>query len=182
MKERFRCCSIDSSHPVKIFFDTNVILSLFTSLGVRKNADEYSRFYGACLQQKKELYIDTHVLSEFINAYLRLEYRKYLRAQNIDSSTFNFKDYRSCSEGLEALSSVEAVVKNRLLKKFILAGKRFCCDDIASFSLAGKDFNDLLIVEICKEHELALATDDSDFLDADIAVISENSVYHASAS
>ena len=178
MKERLRCSDIASCSSGKIFFDTNIILSLFTSLTVRQNANEYSKFFGECVKLNKALYIDTHVLSEFVNAYLRFEYKKYLKSHKIDSTKCSFKDYRGRQEGIDAMNAAEAVVKNRLLKKFTLAGKQFCCADISSFSFVGADFNDLIITEICKEHDLVLATDDGDFLNADISVISENSAYH----
>ena len=181
MKDRFRCCDIASCSSSKIFFDTNIVLSLFTPLTVRQNANEYSKFFGECLKQNKTLYIDTHVLSEFINAYMRFEYKKYLKKNNIDATMYSFKDYRSCQEGIDAMKNAEAVVKNRLLKKFTIAGKEFSATDIASFSFAGTDFNDLVIAEICKEHNLALTTNDSDFLLADISIISENAVYHTQA-
>lgn len=178
MSTRFRCKNIGEWQSNKVFFDTNIVLSLFTPLVLKNNANEYSRLFGDCLKNSIEMYIDTHVLSEFINKYIRYEYQIYLKINNISPLELKFKSYRSLPEGVKAMELVESIVKNRLLKRFLLARKAFVNGDIAALSFSGADFNDLIILEICKENALALVTDDSDFLNAEIAIISEKAIYH----
>lgn len=57
------------------------------------------------------LCIDVLVLSEFINRFLRIEYENHIKASGLDKNKFDFKQFRSMSEGIQASQDVEMVVK-----------------------------------------------------------------------
>ena len=83
-----------------LFFDANVLISIFSPVGGHKpEAAAYASFLSLCVTNTFICAVDTHVLSEFINVWLRFEYNNYLKKQSLNSKSYNFKKYRNSSEG-----------------------------------------------------------------------------------
>jgi predicted nucleic acid-binding protein len=160
-----------------LFFDANVLLYLFSPVVISSNQwaiNAYTAIFAQCLKMQSVLCIDVVVLSEFINTFLRIEYANYLRNNGLDKNKFNFKHFRSTTEGVGVAKDIEMVVKGRILKHFTIVGKLFTTPDISLISLANTDFNDALIVETCKEHQCILVTNDADFSGVDIDILTAN--------
>lgn len=175
MSLRIRAVDVASVKNRQLFFDTNVLLYLFGGTPYPKWAVEaYSRVFGICLTLKTPLCVDVIVLSEFINRFLRIEYKKYLKSHGIDEKQCDFKNFRSTPEGIQAAQDVEMIVNGQILKRFTMVGKLFNESDVSSISLANTDFNDALIVKTCREHQCVLVTNDADFCGVDIDILTAN--------
>jgi len=177
MRLRIKPADVASVKDRQLFFDANVLLYLFGSVGTPSNQwaiNTYSAIFGNCLKMQNVLCVDVLVLSEFINRCLRIEYENHLKTNKLDRNQFNFKDFRSTNEGIQVAQDVESVVKGRILKDFKLVGKLFNEADITAISLVNSDFNDELIVKTCKEHQCVLVTNDADFSGVDIDILTAN--------
>ena len=158
-----------------LFFDANVLLYLFSPSAANSQQQwaitAYSAVFKHALTRNLTLCIDVMVLSEFINRFLRLEHQGFLKR---NGSAITFKAYRATSDGLLAAQDIEDIVTEKLLKSFKIIGKLFNSSEIGSIHLPNTDFNDALIVETCKAHQCVLVTNDADFLDANIDILTAN--------
>jgi len=160
--------------PEKLFFDASVWLPIFASHHYSPDSvGLYSNFYKVCLDAKCEIYIDTLIMSEFINTYARTEF-------NHAGGTLrykNFKLYRASGEFTPIADAIAAACRE-MLKHSIRIGSGFetvnaktLLDDYAT----GKfDFNDQMYVEICKANNLKLVTHDGDFKDSGLFILTAN--------
>lgn len=174
MSLRIKAADIPNFSNRQFFFDANVLLYLFGAVSTPSNqwaVNAYNTVFFNCLKAKSVLCVDITVLSEFINRFIRIEYENYLRLNGLNSKTFQFKNFRGTTEGIQAAQDIEVVVHGKILKNFKLIGKLFNESDIKSISLVNNDFNDALIVETCKEHQCVLVTNDADFSGADIDIL-----------
>lgn len=55
-----------------------------------------------------------------------------------------------------------------------MIGKVFNEPDICAIDLANADFNDELIIQTCQEHQCVLVTNDADFKEANIDILTAN--------
>jgi predicted nucleic acid-binding protein len=177
MSLRIKAIDVASVKDRQLFFDANVLLYLFGSVGTSSNQwaiNAYTAIFNQCLKMQSVLCVDVFVLSEFINRFLRIEYENHLRTEGLNRNQFNFKNFRSTTEGVQVAQDVEMVVKGQILKRFKMVGKLFDESDISTINLANTDFNDALIVKTCKNHQCILVTNDADFCGADIDILTAN--------
>jgi predicted nucleic acid-binding protein len=177
MSLRIKPADVASVKNRPLFFDANVLLYLFGTVGTPSNqwaVNSYSAIFSNCLKMQIILCVDVLVLSEFINRFLRIEYENHLKTNKLDRNHFNFKSFRSTTEGTQVSQDVEMVIKGKILKRFKMVGKLFDESDISSISFANTDFNDELIVKTCKQHQCVLVTNDADFSGVDIDILTAN--------
>lgn len=99
---------------------------------------------------------------------LRIEYKKYTNYER-------FKDFRHSYDGQQALDDIYTIVKNDILNSFEIMDKAFNKEEIENLlEMEDADINDLAIESICKENNMILLTNDSDFKYADIDLLSCN--------
>ena len=93
----------------KIFIDTNILIFLFSPSFVSSKeyqVDKYSKILDILITNNNELYINSLVVSEYINRCLRIDFEKSFQD---DRRTKDFKnDYRS-SEVIECLFYIVAL-------------------------------------------------------------------------
>ena len=66
-------------------------------------------------------------------------------------------------------------VYSNAVKRILNAGSSVCIDGLMDeYSLGKSDFNDQVLRELCKKKGLTLLTDDSDFRETDIPVLTGN--------
>ncbi|OCQ93326.1 PIN domain-containing protein [Oscillatoriales cyanobacterium USR001] len=161
-----------------LLFDTNVWLYIYGPMG-----EQYPRYratYTLALIRsraaKARILLDVLVLSEFINAYARFIYNQLPAA----TKPAEFKTFRKSADfqpiGEEIARQSEKVIERcELIESgFTRVNLREMIGDYA----AGQcDFNDQILVELCKANELKLVTHDSDFKNADVTVITANPRY-----
>jgi len=158
----------------KILLDANVWLYLQPP--VAQPTPHYSWQYSAALKNLltagAQPVIETLVLSEYLNRYLRLEYDVSWR-----SKYQYFKDFRrSCDFQTVAKGAVAEA--RQILKLATAEDTPFSQTDLISILIeteAGSlDFNDGILVETCRLQGWKLLTNDSDMTIGGIDVLTTN--------
>jgi len=155
-----------------IFVDANVLIYLFWPTGTMYWETNYARTFAQLLKQKNPLFVDFIVLSEVINRVMRIEHNNL---QNYQQTICKYKDFRDSQEGKDALSDIYLIVKDDILKQFKVIGKTFELKDIEAFLvLDDLDFMDKSTVSICRDHNFVLFTNDKDFGNTDLDILTGN--------
>jgi predicted nucleic acid-binding protein len=156
-----------------VMFDANIILFLSWSLKPGSMAVRvYSGIFGLLIKQGNNLIINTIVLSEVINRVARLEYQKYC---DITPTPLDYKQYRNSTAGQLVFQDIYNILNTIILPHFNLGNKTFNVDEIKGMlKLDDYDFNDKLIIAECKEKNYLLFTDDGDFINADVDILTAN--------
>lgn len=154
----------------ELFLDTNIWLFIH---GPQEPSNEkaliYSTAFRRILEAGSHIYIDVIIVSEYINVYARQ------RAKLVSNK--NFKTFRKTPE-FKPIAQEAAKSSKRMLDDCLHIENRFRELDINTMvnEYAGGryDFNDLVIEGLCKNRGLKLITDDGDFKDRGIPVITAN--------
>ncbi len=167
--------NISALQDRKIFFDANVLIYIFWPSGAYGWEGLYSSAFNQLLRQNNGLYVDFIVISETINRTHRLEYDKYLRANNISKVDLTYKQYRNSEEGQSSLEDIYLMIDTNILDTFTIIGKAFSREEIQTFlTLQPLDFLDKGILLTCQENECVLLTNDIDYKAADIDILTSN--------
>ena len=157
----------------KLFLDANIWLYLYGPPKPRSHwVPIYSSVFNRILRAKSRIHIDVLVVSEFINAYARLEWQFVARHFN------SFKNFRSSSYFKPVAEDIAADVKlvlsycSKIESRFIALPMNALLADYATGNL---DFNDQVITELCKSNGFMLITNDSDFKTQEIPILTANS-------
>lgn len=153
------------SSAEKFFFDANIWLYMHCPLGNYKAhiTSSYSNFYKKITNAKSEIYISSQVVSEFVNAYLRLDFAFQKR---LDSSLVEFKkDYRNSRHYGPAVSLITSTLNNKILPKCHKLDDRFTSVSMADIlkNLQSIDYNDSYLHEQIKGQNIKIITNDFDF-------------------
>lgn len=152
-----------------IFVDANVLIYLFWPTGQHSFEDNYARVFRNILRQGNNLFVDYLVISEVINRVVRIEHQKI-------NPTQKFKDFRNSQDGKDVLEDIFIIVKNDILNRFNVVGKSFDKKEIESFLIVDElDFVDKATVTICFENNLVLLTNDRDFKNSGLDILTGNS-------
>lgn len=182
MALRINVNSIQNLSGKNILLDTNIWIYLFCPLGHSEAKEfivkKYSRAFNRLIHSDNKLYIDVMILSEFINRYLRLVFHVYMENNNIESG-FDFKkDYKQTGDFKENIQLIAATIKNKILPKVSVANFSYENRNIEELidNLKDKmtDFNDLHFEKLCKTKGFILFTDDRDYSDSSLDIISGN--------
>jgi predicted nucleic acid-binding protein len=168
MAKKYILQDIEQLKSRDVFLDANILIYLFWPTGQHHIEQNYARVLKNLLLQNNNLFVDILVISEVINRILRIEYQKI-------NPTQNFKLFRNSQDGKDALNDIYIIVKNQILERFKIVGKSFNKKDVESFlSIENIDFIDKAIVSICKENSMILLTNDRDFNDVDLEILTCN--------
>jgi len=153
-----------------IFFDTNILIYLFGSTTPNDSwSKKYNSLFKQLIKQKNKFFIDFIVSSEFINKLHNIEYKKSKLHKE------KYKKYRDAKEGKKSLKEIYITFEEDILKNFNIVGKCFSKNDISSFlNIDSLDFSDKGILSICKNNSFVLLTNDIDFKDTDIDILTVN--------
>ena len=153
------------------FFDTNIWLYIYGPIGW---PDQKSAVYSRALREIRNsngtIYINCMILSEFINAFSRIEFKQ-------QTTHSRYKDFRN-SIGFRPVaediaSNVKKILRNTLACDNDL--KVIDLPEIMSFFEQGKyDFNDLVFAEICGSGEMVFVTHDKDFSELGVEILTAN--------
>ncbi|HAH62817.1 MAG TPA: twitching motility protein PilT [Treponema sp.] len=176
MAFRYRITDIDKLKDRAVFFDANVLIYLFWPNPQQTWQQKYSLIYGRLLKQKNPLVVNISVLSEVINRILRIEYDNYCKKNTIQKEQFPFKSYRDTPDGIDAQKLIYDIIKEKVLSVFALSEKSITVEELKQMLLVDSlDFGDKIITLQCKEKQYILLTNDNDFLQSDIDILSANS-------
>lgn len=170
MAGRFTQEDISKLSDRTIFFDANILMYLYWPTSPKSWAvNSYSSIYKQLLSNKNMLALNTFVLSEFINRALRFEWGK-----NTNKET-DFKLFRQSNDGQQTQTDVFDVVKNKILPYFSLTNKILNSAEIKNLLVVDTlDFNDKIILDVCRAHNMVLLTNDADFSKSDVDILSAN--------
>ena len=157
-----------------IMVDANIWLYLYGpgAPPMSWTASTYSGVFARILASDSKLFLDTLVLSEFINRYARLEMKRLQPAQN------NYKAFRSSPDYPPVAKAIESGVKQILT---VCQPARHPFDEwglndlLTEFGANTYDWNDQLIAENCKKQGFSLLANDGDFTEGGISVLTANS-------
>lgn len=157
-----------------LFVDTNIWFYVYAPQPPDdKRTRVYSKALSKILTAKSRIFIDAMVLSEFINRYSRLAYNLF----KATGSPINFKEYRQSPDFKPVANDIESSVR-RILKHCQRTESGFSDCDIdnllAKYGEGDSDFNDQLMVELCKSKGFKLITHDRDFKNCGITVLTAN--------
>lgn len=166
--------SYSFSQDEQILVDTNIWLYLFPAPGnpPHNYAHQYSTAFANLVSAKAQPILDPMVLSEYLNRYIRIEWEGNYRAQYP-----RFKDFRNSPDFASVSSAAETFAKSILSFcqiHSVRADELDLNQALSAFSAGGEDFNDALLVDVCKKRNLKLMTNDGDFQDGGIEVLTTN--------
>jgi predicted nucleic acid-binding protein len=158
----------------ELFFDTNI---WYFIEGPNAPDDRRTRIYSKvlsdALRSQSTICVDVVALTEFANRFLRTLYRR----GNWENKGIEFKNYRGIGEYEEDVAETAAAVK-RIIDRCRIIDTPLSSLDIDSiisdFEKNKRDLNDVIIAELCKSNNLILVTDDADFKDYDLRLITGN--------
>lgn len=176
MANRYLLNQVGTIPNRRVFFDANVLIYLFWPSGHYYWERNYSKAFASLLRQNNELYIDFLVISEIINKTHRIEYEKHLRSNNnLTKQRFSYKNYRDSVEGQSALSDIYIIANDSILTTFSVIGKSFNKNEIQNFlTVETLDFVDKAILKICLENDYVLCTNDRDYKNSAIDILTSN--------
>jgi predicted nucleic acid-binding protein len=151
------------------FFDNNIWMFLFCPLGnyQLKRQQAYSNFFQLLLSRQLPIFVNSLVLSEFSNRYLRLDFD----LANKGSATYlNYKkDYVGSPRFINTVQDLKKAMTQ------ILSVCQRCSDEFNSINVADIltlfqkiGFNDSYYLHFAKKKNWIILTDDSDFSNANI--------------
>jgi predicted nucleic acid-binding protein len=158
-----------------IFVDANVLIYLFWPTGQNNFENNYATVFKVLKSQGFNLFLDFLVISEVINKVIHFEYLNYCKNHHSSTNAPSKKKFRDSPEGSELLKDIYIIIKDNVLSNFSIKGKSLDKNDIFNFlEIDGLDFVDKAIVKICEENSFVLLTNDSDFIDCGIDILSGN--------
>jgi predicted nucleic acid-binding protein len=160
---------IKSYQPHKddiFFFDTNIWMYLYCPIGDYKKyiIQPYSNFFKKILDRKSSIFISSIVLSEFFNAYTRLEFNLLKSKEPATYQDFK-KDFRNSEHYKSIVLTIKNVVQHKILKVAQRIDDKFNhlnVDELFT-DIELSDFNDKYIVFIANGEEMKVVTNDCDF-------------------
>lgn len=168
MATKYRLQDVPKLNGRKIFVDANVLIYLFWPTGQPNFEENYARVFRNLLRQGNDLFVDFLVISEVINRVVRIEHQKI-------NPTIKFKDFRDSQDGKDAINDIYIIVKNDILNRFSIIGKSFDQHDIEGFLVIDElDFVDKATVSLCSENSLVLLTNDKDFKNSGLDILTGN--------
>ena len=181
MSHYWRIDRLPSLKNKKILFDANIWIYIFCEIGESSKfyVHTYSKAFFILLKSKNTIYTDLTVLSEFINRYLRIAFANYKEREGLQYFDYK-KKYRKTADYKEAWTAVCDIVSNKILSKSQIINSEYNHTSIKKLlrdDQCETDFNDNHIVNLCEIEKMYLMTNDSDFKNTNLNVITENKVY-----
>lgn len=166
--------SYSFSSGEQILVDTNIWLYLFPAPGNPQQffAHQYSAAFSRLVSARAQPVLDPMVLSEYLNRYCRIEWEG-----NFKSQCRTFKQFRQSSD-FQKIALSAHIFASKILGACqihsIPADQLDFNQALADFKSRRVDFNDALLIDICKKQNMKLMTNDADFQHAGIEVLTTN--------
>ena len=169
MANKYNITQVEHISHRDLFIDANILIYLFFPTNNQTWEKKYSTAYKKILQQKNNIYIDFFVISEVINKMFKIVYDKYSK------EFVKYKDFRNSPIGKEKLQEIYLIVKKTILTNFKLISKNYSNKEIEKILIVDEmDMADKSILLICEENNFVLLTNDSDFKNANIDILTAN--------
>jgi predicted nucleic acid-binding protein len=158
-----------------VLVDANVWLYLYPppiNSNVPFFVRHYSSGYRRMIDNGAQPVLDPIILSEYLNRYCRIEWGGQFK-----SNYPNFKHFRKSHDFRSVARDVSSYA-TRIVSSCAVhetpTDKLDLNQAIADFESGGIDFNDAILVDICKKHGFKLLTNDGDFKSGGIEVLTNH--------
>ena len=163
----------DFRRDERLLVDANVWLRIYGPL--TPDRASYSKAYSNAHHKMRmancAIFMDIVVLSEFINAFARMEFRQGPQAAS------DFKTFRK-SVAFEPIAKEIGINAKRIVTQCQCVESGFEDVDtsalLTDFQSGQHDFNDQVIAELCRAKGLKLVTHDADFQKYGLTVLTAN--------
>lgn len=157
-----------------VLIDANIWMYLFPppSNSNLKFADSYSKAFSELIKAEANPILDPIILSEYLNRYCRIEWEA--RYKNLYP---NFKDFRNSHyfpDVIETAKLFASKIVDFCSVHSIAANQLDLQQILSDFSSGKVDFNDAVLIDICKQGDLKIMTNDGDFQIGGIEVLTTN--------
>lgn len=181
MAEYIRTDNLSVVKDKKVFFDANIWIYIFCEIASSKEylVNKYSAAFRELLKTGNPIFIDLVVISEFVNRYLRVAYNNYVNRNNLNNFYYK-KDYRKTEDFKEAWKIICNIIKKDILPKVKIVNFKYdksSLDKLLDSTNLDTDFNDNHIINLCKTNNMYLLTNDGDFKNTNLKIITENRYY-----
>ncbi len=153
-----------------LFIDTSVwLLIVGPTTSYTKRKDVYTQGLSRARRANSVLYTNFIVISEFINRFARIE---------MSNAMINdFKSFRRSELWSKTADEISRSVR-LILKRSVLIDTGFEAIDhdalMREFETGSLDFNDQVLTRLCKSRNLTFVTDDGDFVNSGLDLITGN--------
>jgi predicted nucleic acid-binding protein len=156
----------------RVLVDANVLISVFSGLEPPSSIPlrNYSEVFKRMRQAGTKVLLDVLVLSEFVNRCAR---RYFELAQSQGGAWRNFKDYRNSTD-FSSIAPIIAQASRQVLALTVRIDHPFASlsdNVISGYSSGNHDLNDLILIDICLREKAMLLTNDTDFTNGGITVL-----------
>jgi len=150
----------------KYFLDTNVWLYLYCSVGNynKQVIDSYNEFFGKILEANSKIYTTSMQISEFFNAYCRIEFN-IMKSENSQIKDYK-KDFRQTEEFIEVIKELNLVINHKIMRNSNKLDDDFNNTPLEDLLYTDKDydFNDEYFLNLCEKNDLLMVSNDRDML------------------
>ena len=147
-------------------FDTNIWMYLFCPLGNYKARiiQNYSNFLKRIIIANSTISLPSIIVSEFFNAYLRLEFN-ILKTMEPDIFVDFKKDYRGTNRYKETIENIARIIKNNILRMAVKINDEFAIMEMNDLfrNISDHDYNDKFLIQLAERDGLKIVTNDADF-------------------
>jgi len=156
-----------------LLLDANIWLYLFPAPSDKSTyaSANYSAALKSMIQTGTQLVLDALILSEYLNAYCRIEYKANA------PQGMTFKQFRNSANFLKVGTTATGYSK-KILSLCQRHNNVFVSADIkqvlGDFEIGIYDFNDGLLADSCRQNGWKLVTHDGDFTEGGIDVLTTN--------
>jgi hypothetical protein len=139
--------------------------------------DYYARMVQKMLSDGCHLAVDSHIISEAVNVVMRRDWEDLMDAHP-ELGYATFKDFRDSAEGKAAQAEINRVIEEEIFPVIEVVERSYSKADMLKLLVINQlDFVDKLLVLLCEEGDYALLTNDGDFIDSDIDILSNNNIF-----
>ena len=163
------------SEADQIVIDANIWIYLFSppsNPSGRWFTNNYSSVFKTLYTSGAKIILDQMILSEYLNRYSRIEY-----SANYTAIYDSYKKFRQ-SPDFKLIASSAATFAKRIISVCSLHGTQAkmlnFIQAVNEFESGTLDFNDAIIVNICKLNSYKILTHDYDFYASSIGIITCN--------
>jgi predicted nucleic acid-binding protein len=164
------------SQDDRLLLDANVWLLLYGpqySDSRDQRVNTYSAAMKRILAGKCQIFIDVLILSEFVNASARFAYNILPK----QTPPIKFKDFRK-SRAFVRVAQEIAVACRKIMAICAPLESGFetldTAKQLSSYETGQFDFNDQVLASLCETRQLKLVTDDADFSDQRLTILTAN--------
>ncbi|WP_076645661.1 type II toxin-antitoxin system VapC family toxin [Latilactobacillus sakei] len=146
--------------------DTNVLLYMYEPNQVKNDPGYNDLLMPKTVNSSWEFFINSHIISEFINSFVRNSYNAYLKINGIipDDRSYFKRIYRKTDSFESTYNIALNIVKEEILIQFKLTDELTTNSIKTSLTTDCGDFNDQLIINSALQNNLNIITNDRDYL------------------